>query len=289
RQLSEVACRLEAQFKLVDILKVLPIAESTVHYWKRKFKKEDPDEPLRVAIRTIWEADNHYGVRRVYLELRKQPEFAKVNHKKIQRLMHEMGLKGVGYNKQSRKYDSSKGPEGKRVKNKIHRRFKTDRPLQKLSSDVTEFKVPATGEKVYLEPILDMYNNEILTHSISTRPNLEFTLQPLNQLVERMPELSYRTTIHTDQGWQYRHRSWRKTLKKNRIIQSMSRRATALDNAVMESFFNKLKVEIGPLNNYSSAKELIDAINNWILYYNNTRIQVKLNGHSPVEYRQMAA
>ncbi|NKN80478.1 IS3 family transposase, partial [Weissella cibaria] len=276
RQLSEVACRLEAQFKLVDILKVLPIAESSVHYWKRKFKKEDPDEPLRVAIRTIWEADNHYGVRRVYLELRKQPEFVKVNHKKVQRFMHEMGLKGVGYNKQSRKYDSSKGPEGKRVKNKIHRRFKTDRPLQKLSSDVTEFKVPATGEKVYLEPILDMYNNEILTHSISTRPNLEFTLQPLNQLVERMPELSYRTTIHTDQGWQYRHRSWRKTLKKNRIIQSMSRRATALDNAVMESFFNKLKVEIGPLNNYSSAKELIDAINNWILYYNNTRIQAKL-------------
>ncbi|WP_259651148.1 IS3 family transposase [Leuconostoc lactis] len=72
-------------------------------------------------------------------------------------------------------------------------------------------------------------------------------------------------------------------------MQSMSRRATALDNAVMESFFNKLKVEIGPLNKYSSAKALIDAVNNWILYYNNTRIQTKLNGHSPVEYRQMAA
>ncbi|MFL2053091.1 IS3 family transposase [Leuconostoc mesenteroides] len=279
----------EAKFKLVDILKVLPIAESTVHYWKRKFKKDDPDEPLRVAIRTIWEADNHYGVRRVYLELRKQPEFAELNHKKVQRLMHEMGLKGVGYNKQSRKYDSSKGPEGKRVKNKIHRRFKTDRPLQKLSSDVTEFKIPSTGEKVYLEPILDMYNNEILAHSISTRPTLAFTLQPLNQLVEQLPKLTYRTTIHTDQGWQYRHRACRKTLKQNRIIQSMSRRATALDNAVMESFFNKLKVEIGPLDNYSSAKELIDAINNWILYYNNTRIQAKLNGHSPVEHRQMAA
>lgn len=90
-----------------------------MHYWKRKFQKDDSDEPLRVAIRTIWEADNHYGVRRVYLELRKQPEFAEVNHKKVQRLMHEMGLKGVGYNKQSRKYDSSKGPEGKRVKNKM--------------------------------------------------------------------------------------------------------------------------------------------------------------------------
>ncbi|MED4271978.1 transposase [Weissella confusa] len=100
-----------------------------MHYWKRKFQKDDADEPLRVAIRTIWEANNHYGVRRVYLELRKQPEFAEVNHKKVQQLIHEMRLKGVGYNKQSRKYDSSKGPEGKRVKNMIHRRFKTDRPL----------------------------------------------------------------------------------------------------------------------------------------------------------------
>ncbi|WP_278437698.1 DDE-type integrase/transposase/recombinase, partial [Leuconostoc lactis] len=108
---------------------------------------------------------------------------------------------------------------------------------------VTEFKISVTGEKVYLEPILDMYNNEILTYAISTRPDLAFTLQPLNQLVAQLPKLSYRTTIHTDQGWQYRHRTWRKTLKKNRIIQSMSRRATALDNAVMESFFNKLKVE----------------------------------------------
>ena len=82
-----------------------------------------------MAIKTIWKADKHYGVRRVYLKLRKQSEFAKVNHKKVQRLMHEMGLHGVGYNKPSRKYDSSKGPEGKRVKNKIHRRFKTDRPF----------------------------------------------------------------------------------------------------------------------------------------------------------------
>ncbi|MFL1695479.1 transposase [Weissella kandleri] len=95
--------------------------------------------------------------------------------------------------------------------------------------------------------------------------------------------------MHTDQGWQYRHRTWRKTLKQNRIFQSMSRRATALDNAVMESSFNKLKVEIGPLNYFSSAKELIVEINSWILYYNNSRIQSKLNGHSPVEYRQMAA
>jgi len=244
---------------------------------------------LRAAIKHIWQTDHHYGVRRVHLTLRKQLAFAHVNHKRVQRLMHEMGLKGAGYRKTTRKYDSSKGPEGKRVKNKLHRRFKTNRRWQKLVSDVTEFKVPQTGEKIYLEPILDLYNNEIVSYSISARPTLEFALQPLVQLIKQLPKQPYRTTIHTDQGWQYRHRSWRKLLKQNRIIQSMSRRATALDNAVIESFFNKLKVEIGPLKQYESAQALIQAINEWIMYYNNTRIQAKLNGHSPVKYRQMTA
>lgn len=134
-----------------------------------------------------------------------------------------------------------------------------------------------------------MYNNELLSHSISTHPNPTFTFQTLNQLVDQLSKLSYRTTMHTNQGWQYRHRKWIKTLTKNRIIQSMSRCATALDNAVMQSFFNQLKVEIDPLTKYSSAKELIDVINSWILYYHNTRIPVKLNDHSPGEYWQMAS
>ena len=281
--------RLEAKFRLVDILKVIPITESTLHYWKRKVNEPDKEESIRTAIKKIWNNDCHYGVRRVYLMLRKQVEFSCVNHKKVQRIMHEMGLKGLGYQKQTRKYDSSKGPEGKRVKNKLHRRFKTDRPAQKLVSDVTEFKIPSTSEKVYLEPIMDLYNNEILTFSVSTNPGLKFALSPLEQLINVLPQKNYRTTIHTDQGWQYRHRAWRKMLKNQKIIQSMSRRATCLDNAAMESFFNKIKVELGSLKNYSTSEELIHQIKNWIKYYNNERIQVKLNGQSPVKFRQLAA
>ena len=280
--------RLEAKFRLVDILKVIPISESTFHYWKRKFNKPDKEKSIRMAIKKIWNTDCHYGVRRVYLMLRKQAEFSCINHKKVQRIMHEMGLKGLGYQKQLRKYDSSKGPEGKRVKNKLHRRFTTDRPAQKLVSDVTEFKIPSTGEKVYLEPIMDLYNNEILTFSVSSKPGLKFALSPLDKLIGVLPKKNYRTTIHTDQGWQYRHRAWRRKLKKQKIIQSMSRRATCLDNAAMESFFNKIKVELGPLNQYSTSHELTKEIKNWIKYYNNERIQVKLNGQSPVKFRQLA-
>ncbi len=247
------------------------------------------DAALIQAIKDIWSRDHHYGVRRVYLALRKLDDFKTINHKKVQRIMRELGLQGLGYRKQTRKYDSSKGPEGKRVKNRFHRKFKTDRPMQKLVSDVTEFKIPKTGERIYLEPIMDLYNNEILTYSISTRPDLAFTQAPLNELVTTLPKLSYRTTLHTDQGWQYRHRSWRKTLKKRNIFQSMSRKATALDNAVIESFFNKLKVEIGSLKQFESAKQLMDTIKQWLDYYNNERIQTKLKGQSPVEYRQLAS
>jgi len=247
------------------------------------------DAALVKAIKEIWSRDHHYGVRRVYLALRKLDAFKNVNHKKVQRIMRELGLQGIGYRKKTRKYDSSKGPEGKRVKNRLHRKFKTDRPMQKLVSDVTEFKVPTTGERIYFEPIMDLFNNEILTYSIGTRPDLSFTQAPLEALVTTLPKLPYRTTMHTDQGWQYRHRSWRKTLKKHNIFQSMSRKATALDNAVIESFFNKLKVEIGSLKRFENAEQLIQTIKNWIDYYNHGRIQTKLKGASPVEYRQLAS
>lgn len=268
---------------------MLPISEATYHYWKRRFNRPDKNQALRTAIKTICQDNPHYGVRRVYLTLRNMDSYKKVNHKKVQRLMHEMHLEGAGYRRVSRRYDSSKGPEGKRVKNRLHRKFKTDRPNQKLVSDVTEFKVPGTGEKVYLEPIMDLYNNEIIAYALDTRPNLAFALRPLKQLFKKLPKLSYRTTIHTDQGWQYRHRTWRKLLKKHHVFQSMSRRATCLDNAAMESFFNKLKVEIGPLKNFSSAQELMKQVKNWLIYYNNQRIQTKLGGKSPKEFRQFTA
>ncbi|MCS9997246.1 hypothetical protein EFL81_10605 [Weissella confusa] len=131
----------------------------------------------------------------------------------------------------------------------------------------------------------DKQKNTLRVPTLSAQKSINWTI--FIQLLRQLSELSYRTTIHTDQGWQYHHRSWRKALKQTSIIQSISRRATALDNST-ESFINKLKVEIEPLNNYSSAKELIETFNTWIKYYNNTPIQTNINGYSPVVHRQMA-
>lgn len=280
-----IVYQLEAQFKLKDLLDTLPINTQTYFYWKRKFRNVDPDENLKSLIKEICAQDIHLGVRRVCLILRNQYSL-KINHKKVQRLMRVLEIKGQGYSTNKRKYNSYKGPKGQTNKNRINRRFYSDRPWQKLVSDITEFKLPKTGEKVYLEPIMDLYNREILTYEVTAKgPNLVFALSPLKNLINKRPSISYRTTVHTDQGWQYRHKSWRQFLKKNKLIPSMSHKARCLDNACMESFFNKLKVEIKELQEYQSTSELILDIKSWIQYYNEDRIQVRLQGQSPTQYK----
>ncbi|MDF7637827.1 IS3 family transposase, partial [Leuconostocaceae bacterium ESL0958] len=263
-----VIFQLEAQFKQVAILRALDFSLSTYHYWKRRFLAGDPDEGVKAAIRELNEAFPYYGVRRITVMLRKNDEYRDINHKKVQRLMHDMHIKGAGYRKKRAKYNSYPGPRGQRTKNRLHRRFQSDRPLQKLASDVTEFRLPTTGERIYLEPILDLYNKEIITYALSTKPDLNFALQPVKKLAEQLPVRGYQTYLHTDQGWQYRHRTWRQLLLKSGIKPSMSRKATALDNAAMESFFNKLKTEIGELSQFRSVTELKTAIQEWIHYYN---------------------
>lgn len=207
------------------------------------------------------------------------------NHKRVQRLMHEMELKCTKYNRRVRKYDSSKGPNGKKAKNKLRRRFMSDRKYQKIVCDVTEFK--AQNQKpVYLEIIKDLATNQILTWSLGLHPNLHFSLAPLKQLLMQLPHTGYQLTLHTDQGWQYQHKAWRHLLRKGHIWQSMSHRATCLDNAACETVFSKLKAEIAPDTSYRNQLELIQAIEKWIHFYNERRIQTKLGNQTPLQYEQ---
>lgn len=263
----------------------MPISISTFFYWKRKFKHHDKDEQIKDLISYIWNYDNYMGILRITQVIRNEFDVI-INHKKVYRLMKIMGIYGRGYHKKIRKYDSSKGPTGKSVKNHIHRRFKAHFPYQKMVTDITEFKVPKTGEKIYLEPIMDLYNNEILSYNITKgSPDLSFVMKPLNKLIQNLPITFYKKFMHTDQGWHYRNHKWQNRLRKFHITPSMSKKASCLDNACIESFFNKLKTETGKLSQYNSSIELINYIEKWINYYNYKRIQIKLDGMSPINYR----
>ncbi len=263
------------------------LPEATYHYHIKKMKEENPDQELEVCIQAIFEENNgNYGYRRIHLELRNRGIL--VNHKKVQRLMKKQGLKGDKFRRKSRRYSSYKGNVGTIAKNRIHRRFYTNVCHQKLTTDITEFKCKE-GVKLYLNPIMDLFNGEILSYGIGPRPTLELALQPLEKALDIVKDSPYRTTVHSDQGWHYQHKKWVKTLQKNKVFQSMSRKGNCLDNSPMENFFGLLKQEMYYGEALCTYEDLKEKIETYIHYYNNKRIKQKLAGMSPVQYRLHAS
>lgn len=271
-------------FKLKNVLFIVGIPEATYHYQVQQFGKEEPDQSLKAVIEKLFtDFEERYGYKRITGELKKLGY--EINHKKVYRLMKEMGLKCVKFIRKSRKYNSYKGKVGTVAKNRLNRRFDTPTTLQKLVTDVTEFKCTG-GEKLYLSPILDLCNGEVITYGIDKRPTLEFVMEPLEEAVDIIKKhATVRTTIHSDQGWHYQHNRWVKILKKNKLFQSMSHKATCADNAVMENFFGLLKQEMYYGEDLVSYEELKARVEDYIEWYNHVRTKAKLAGLSPVEYR----
>ena len=174
---------------------------------------------------------------------------------------------------------------GKKAPNLINRAFEGAKPFEKCYTDVTEFALPNYSEKLYLSPVLDGYNSEIIDFTLSRSPNL---MQVKSMLEKAFPEAAYPNTIlHSDQGWQYQHETYHRFLDSKGIRPSMSRKGTSTDNGMMESFFGILKTEMfyGFEKTFKSLDHLEQAITEYIFYYNNKRIKAKLKGLSPVQYR----
>ena len=261
-------------------------------YWNRRLSKENPDEKIEKLIQEISDEHNgNYGHRRIKIELLKRGY--RVNHKKVLRIMNKLNILCTKFTRKSRKYNSYKGTIGKVASNRINRRFKTLVPYQKITTDTTEFKYytketngKTVIKKAYLDPFLDMFNGEILSYRLSKRPNAEAILGALDETLEIVKNCRYRTTIHTDQGWGYQMKKFRKRLKDQKVFQSMSRRGNCLDNSPMENFFGIMKQEMYYGVVYESFEALKQAVGKYIYYYNHERIKEKLTGMSPVEYRK---
>ena len=255
---------------------------STYYY---ELEKKDADAiknaDLMAGIKEIFEKNKQiYGVRRVYRELRNRGIV--VNHKKVQRLMHKMSLAGK---RTKQKYRSYKGEVGKVAANIIDRDFSTTAPLQKWTTDVTQFSLPCG--KCYLSPILDMNSNEVISYDLSLHPNLEQIKNMLDRAFDKFPETKG-LILHSDQGWQYQHELYRNALQEHQIIQSMSRKGNCYDNSIMESFFGRLKNEMfyGHEHEFTSFEDFAKAIDEYIDYYDNHRIQAKTKWMPPSVFRK---
>lgn len=185
-----------------------------------------------------------------------------------------------------KKYKSYKGDVGKTAPNIINRDFKAEQPNKKWVTDVTEFSL--FGEKLYLSPIMDLYNGEIISYSLQRRPTFDLIVTMLDDAVKSLPPGSS-VILHSDQGWQYQMKRYRKILKDNNITQSMSRKGNCLDNSVIENFFGILKSELFYLQKFNDTEDFICKLHNYIYYYNNHRIKLKLKGLSPVVYRTQSS
>ena len=289
-----VVYELQHKYPLVVLSDISGLKRSTYYYTLNKLDKDTKNDDIMNAIIDIYYTHKaRYGYRRITLELINRGYI--VNHKKVKRLMSKMGL----YARTPKaKYKSYKGDMNGTVKNLLldkvidevnhktyyERNFKTERCNEIWSTDVSEFHIAAG--KLYLSPILDLHNREIVSYNISTSPNYEQIKDMLAKAFNKYKDLKG-LILTSDQGWQYQHESYQQKLKNKGIKQSMSRKGNSMDNGMMENFFGILKTEMfyDQEDNYKTLDDLIKAIDDYIYYYNYDRIKVKLKGLSPVNYR----
>ena len=203
-----------------------------------------------------------------------------INHKTVSKLMNEIG---ICCKVRMKKYRSYKGEQGKIAPNLLNRNFHSNKPLYKLVTDVTEFSL--FGQKRYLSPVLDLFNGEIVCYTLYKHPVLDMVIEMERDLV-RHKGIAEGAILHSDQGWQYQHKSYQQILTDNGIRQSMSRKGNCLDNSVMENFFGLLKSELLYIRDFKSIEEFEKELHQYISYYNKVRIKSRLCGKSPIQYRK---
>ncbi|MDP2089173.1 MAG: IS3 family transposase [Flavobacteriaceae bacterium] len=208
---------LRHRYDLALLLNRLYMARSSFYYYQKRAGIKDKYQELKILIKSIYmQHKGRYGYRRVMLELKKRGYV--INHKTVLRLMRVLGLKSII---RIKRYKSYKREQGKTAPNILERNFKAMHPNQKWATDITEFNV--LGKKLYLSPIIDLFNQEIISYELSEKPTF-------NQVI-MMLKKAFNTTktgngllLHSDQGWQYQMKQYQYLLKQKGITQSMSRR-----------------------------------------------------------------
>lgn len=254
------------------------MARSSFYYHQKQNQLPDKYKAVKELIKSIYHKHRgRYGYRRITDELSNKGIV--INHKTVLRLMKLLGLKSII---RVKKYKSYKGEQGKIVANVLQRDFKAAAPNQKWATDVTEFNV--AGNKLYLSPIIDLFNQEIISYELTERPVFNQIVMMLKKAFRKIPNHT-NLILHSDQGWQYQMKQYQHLLKQKGITQSMSRKGNCLDNAIIENFFGTLKSELFYLKKYNSIVQLKKEIQEYIIYYNNERIKSSLNKMSPIKYR----
>ena len=204
---------------------------------------------------------------------------------RIHRIMKKLSIKSV-IRKKKTKYFNVK-PETV-AENVLKRDFNAFRPNEKWVTDVTEFKWYEVGEKrkLYLSAILDLYDRSIVAYEVSKRNDNNLTLSTFEKAIVSNPEA--KPIFHSDRGFNYTSKMFQDGLVTNKIVPSMSRVGRCIDNCPMEGFWGIVKSEMYYINKFENEEQLRNAIDDYIYFYNNERLQCRFEGLTPSQVRQEA-
>jgi len=261
-----------------DICFHLGISRTSYYRWKKNLTQNHSKRQLEKQVGTLCRKHKYrYGYRKITAILKMG---MRINHKTVQRIMQKNQWQCRVKMKKRKKNGQPYAVAG----NILDRNFQSDRPLEKLVTDITY--LPYGQKQLYLSSILDLYNGEVIAFTIGDKQDTDFILNTLNQL----PALPENCVLHSDQGSVYTSYEYQKAVHIKGITMSMSRKGTPADNASIESFHSSLKSETFYLNRIDRTTTTIveRTVKEYIYYYNNIRIQTKLNNQSPINYRQLA-
>ena len=204
-----------------------------------------------------------------------------MSRKKVQRLMRILNISGYIKRKRPYKNIGSDG-EPKIAENIVNRNFMTGKALEILSTDITYLPC-SDANFVYMSAVIDCETRRLLAYKCSTSLEEKFVIETHEQL--KKYKLSQNVIEQSDQGVHYTAKAYREILKEIGIRQSMSRRGCCHDNAPIESFWGRMKEQLGNTKKLC-ADEVMQHIDEYVDYYNNYRGQARLNKMTPVEYER---
>lgn len=258
---------------------------SSYYKWlKRKNNINQEDEWIKDTILNFHDLFNGIlGYRRMTLFMNRVFEL-KYNIKRIRRHMRELSVASAIRRK--RKNYLSYKPE-QVGENVLNREFKASKPNEKWLTDVTEYKIIGSTKKLYLSAILDLYDNSIIAYRMGTSNNNDLVFKTFDDSIKTYTGCE-NILFHSDRGFQYTNKTFKKKLDNVKFIQSMSRVGRCIDNGPMEAFWGVMEVEMYKLNEFRSIEQLKMAIEEYIVFYNNHRYQPVLKGLTPMELRNQA-
>lgn len=265
------------------LLRVAGLARSTFFYHQARLAGPDRHAELKTGIAEVFQAAHgRYGHRRVHAVLTRAGR--PVAKKTVLKLMNSLGLH-CHVRRRRRSYQAWSGQPATAAPNILDRQFTATEPNTKWVTDITEFRVG--HRKIYLSPVIDLFDRSVIAYSYGPSPTMELVTTALRAAIATL-QPGQRPLTHSDQGLHYQHPSWRKILRDAGLPQSMSRRGNCLDNAMAENFFGHLKAELFHHTTFDTTAELTTALDDYIDWYNTTRISSTLGGLSPAQYRARA-